>query len=334
MTRELTVREKKVEKVSDVLALAMNDIKATIPTFLTPERLTSVFISQVKKTPKLLECDPLSLVKAFAEAGEIGLEPDGTNAHLIPYGKEVNYMVDYKGMIRLARMSGEIADMTANVVYSEDVFSHEYGSNKHLKHIKCLKKKRGVRMCAYSYVKYKDGSEDFRVLTEDEIMHAKKSSKTSAIWTADPDPMWAKTAVRQHFKFLPKVKHMDKAIAHIERTELADISDASVIGKIATESQDALKDKIKIQQDKLLPKADIENIDDTAEDSPIDESRPEETLAEGDFRSELLEYADNGKCEGNIPDALAEMGFGSLDEVVEQKLEDDFLIYFKENYPK
>jgi len=332
MTRELTVREKKVEKVSDVLALAMNDIKDTIPTFLTAERLTSVFISQVKKTPKLLECDPLSLVKAFAEAGEIGLEPDGTNAHLIPYGKEVNYMVDYKGMIRLARMSGEIADMTANVVYSEDVFSHEYGSNKHLKHIKCLKKKRGVRMCAYSYVKYKDGSEDFRVLTEDEVMHAKKSSKTSNIWTQDPDPMWAKTAVRQHFKFLPKVKNMDKAIAHIERTEMIDITDSAVMSSIANESKDALKDKIKAQQDKQLPQPE-QDIDDAPE-TPADEARPEETLAEGDFRSDLLDYAKKNGCEGNIPDALAEMGFGSLDDVVEQKLEVDFMKYFKENYPK
>ncbi len=318
MTTALTKKDQAIEKVSDVLALAMKDIKDTIPSYLTPERLTKVFISQCRKNPKLLDCEPLSLVKAFADAGEIGLEPDGINAHLIPYGKEVNYMVDYKGMIRLARLSGEISDMTANVVYSNDTFSHEYGSNKHLKHIKCMKKQRGVRMCAYSYVKYKDGSEDFRVLTEDEIMHAKKSSKTPKIWNSDPDPMWAKTAVRQHSKFLPKLESLDRASKYIEDTELRDITDAENMTSITEDTKDNLKEKIK---EKTKDKAKL----------------PEpagETLAEGDFLTEVNTYAKDTECQDKVGDALADMGYTDINDITEPDDQKMFLSYFKENYGK
>jgi recombination protein RecT len=327
----LSAKEKKVQSVNDVLTLAMKDIKDVIPSFLSAERLMKVFISQCKKTPKLLDCDALSLVKAFTDAGEIGLEPDGIHAHLIPYGKEVNYMVDYKGMIKLARLSGEIADMTANVVYSNDTFEHEYGSNKHLRHIKTMKKgkDRGVRMCAYSYVKYKDGSEDFRVLTEDEVMHAKKSSKTAAIWDRDPDPMWAKTAVRQHSKFLPRLENLAQASKYVEDTELVEITHNDNMTAMTNNNRSDLVDKIKTQQDKQTTPEPTTKVEEVK-----DEPRKEETLAEGDFKSELLEYADKNGCEGEIPDALAGMGFSTLDDVVEQKFTVEFLKFFTENYPK
>lgn len=312
-----TKKETAIQKVSDVLATAMEDIKDTIPTYLSPERLTKVFISQCRKNPKLLDCDAISLVKAFTDAGEIGLEPDGINAHLIPYGKEVNYMVDYKGMIRLARLSGEISDMTANVVYSNDTFSHEYGSNKHLTHIKCMKKDRGVKMCAYSYVKYKDGSEDFRVLTEDEIMHAKKSSKTPKIWNSDPDPMWAKTAVRQHSKFLPKMESLDRASKYIEDTELRDITDAENMTTIAEDTKTALVGKIEKKQKTKTP-----------------EPKKEETLAEGDFRSELYDFCTKNDCEKDVPDVLTDLGYGSIDDVTDAEDQKMVLKYFVDNFTK
>jgi recombination protein RecT len=316
MTKALTKKETAIKNVNDVLNTAMDDIKNVIPTFLSPERLTSVFISQCRKNPKLLECDSISLVKAFSDAGEIGLEPDGINAHLIPYGKEVNYMVDYKGMIKLARMSGEIADMTANVVYSNDIFEHEYGTNKHLKHIKFMGKKRGDRICAYSYVKYKDGSEDFRVLTEDEIMHAKQSSKTPKIWNSDPDPMWAKTAVRQHSKFLPKAEALSRASKYVEDTELREITDAENMTTVTEDRKKALTETIKEKQQSNVP------------------AKPEEELSEGDFRSELYAFCAANECEKDIPDVLSDLGYGGIDDITDKEDQAMVLSYFADNFTK
>jgi recombination protein RecT len=262
MSGTVTKLSEQFTKISDILSSKKNAIQSVIPKHLTSERLTTVFMSACRKNPKLLSCSATSLVKALMDAGEIGLEPDGINAHLIPYGTECNYMVDYKGYIRLARLSDEVADMTANVVYSNDKFEHEYGTNKHLSHIKTLSKDRGSRVAAYSYVKYKDGSEDFRVLTEAEVMNAKKSSKSENIWRDHPDQMWAKTAVRQHAKFLPRHKELQDAAILDERLDLKDI-DISDITEIKTKNNsEVLKEKIaarKKSKDTKPAKAETKN---------------------------------------------------------------------------
>lgn len=250
MGTEVDKPNEKLLKISSLLETKMGALVGLGCDSVVAKRIQTIFVLQCRKTPKLLNCSMGSLVQAFTDAGTIGLEPDGIHAHLIPYGTECTYMVDYKGYIRLAKESGEISDMTANVVRENDEFSHEYGSNKHLKHVKAfgMDKERGKRIAAYSYVRFKDGSEDFRVLTEDEIMHAKKSSKTSQVWTSDPDPMWAKTAVRQHAKFLPSQKKLQLAADIDERRELKEI-DISEIAEAATDdNKDALKKKIAEKQ--------------------------------------------------------------------------------------
>ena len=210
------------------------------------EKIKTTFMLQCRKTPKLLNCTMGSLVQAFTDAGTIGLEPDGINAHLIPYGSECTYMPDYKGYIRLAKESGEVADMTANCVRKNDDFEHEYGSNKHLKHIKKMgtDKERGVPVAAYSYVKFKDGSEDFRVLTEGEVMAAKKSSKTSAMWDKWPDAMWAKTAIRQHAKFLPRVTKLQVAADLDEANDLIEADIAEAVTSKTDDNKTRLKEKL------------------------------------------------------------------------------------------
>lgn len=221
-------------------------------------RMRTTFMLQCRKVPKLLECSLGSIAQAFTDAGTIGLEPNGIYAHLIPYGKECKYMPDYKGFIKLAKESGEVADMTANVVRANDTFSHEYGSDKHLKHIKApgTDKERGKRVFAYSYVRFKDGSEDFRVLTEDEVMAAKKSSKSGNIWRDHEDAMWSKTAVRQHSKFLPSQKKLQLAA---EMDEVMDLKEADITEAVTSKTDDNKEDLKKKIADKQNKKTDMKD---------------------------------------------------------------------------
>lgn len=262
-------------------------------------RMRTTFMLQCRKVPKLLECSLGSIAQAFTDAGTIGLEPNGIYAHLIPYGKECKYMPDYKGFIKLAKESGEVADMTANVVRKNDMFSHEYGSNKHLNHIKKLgnDKDRGVRIAAYCYVKFKDGSEDFRVLTEDEIDRAKKSSKSGNIWKEHTDAMWAKTAVRQHAKFLPSQKKLQLAAQMDEVMDLKE-TDASVVTEIKTEDNTAaLKAKIAAKKKEKeeankAGKGDASPSKATAKPAPVKEEPKAETTEAAPSDEALLREVD------------------------------------------
>lgn len=326
-------------KVSNVLNAKMGALVGLGCQTVVAERIKTIFLLQCRKTPKLLKCSVGSLVQAFTDAGTIGLEPDGIHAHLIPYGTECTYMVDYKGYIRLAKESGEIADMTANVVRANDEFEHEYGSNKHLKHIKAFgtDKERGKRIAAYSYVRFKDGSEDFRVLTEDEIMHAKKSSKTNNVWTSDPDPMWAKTAVRQHAKFLPSQKKLQLAADIDERRELREIDISEVAEAATDDNKENLKQKIAEKQkakatgETKAKKPEPEKP--KAETKPPEQETKEPPAETKDFKTQFNELVNaNGIPAENVKKELEDLGYESVDDVKGETDQGIVLQYFRDTF--
>jgi recombination protein RecT len=277
----------------------------------TANRIRTTFMFQCRKVPKLLDCSLGSIAQAFTDAATIGLEPNGIHAHLIPYGKECKYMPDYKGFIRLARESGEVADMTANVVRKNDLFEHEYGTNKHLKHVKAYgtDKERGDRIAAYSYVKFKDGSEDFRVLTEGEVMHAKESSKSGNIWKNDPDPMWAKTAVRQHAKFLPSQKKLQLAAEMDEVMDLKDADMSEVTTDKTLDNKEDLKKKLKDKK----------------------ESKPDPTAIT--YEEEMKQLCvDLGATTSDLVTELAAFNWDSLGEILLPEDQVSFKAHLKEKF--
>jgi recombinational DNA repair protein RecT len=65
----------------------------------------------------------------------------------------------------------------------------------------------GKLIAAYSVVSLKDGTKEFRVVTQEFINRIKKASRGSnhpdSPWKHWEDQMWAKTAIRQTLKFVP-----------------------------------------------------------------------------------------------------------------------------------
>jgi len=146
------------------------------------------------------------------DCSALGLEPDGRKAHLIPYGKVCKLIVDYKGLVDLARRSGEIADIHADVVCENDFFEYSFGTNGNLEHKPAIKEK-GVVIAAYSYVKLKDGSSSYEVMNLEEINAIRKRSKASGSgpWVTDWNEMAKKTVFRRHSKWLPVSSELMKS---------------------------------------------------------------------------------------------------------------------------
>jgi recombination protein RecT len=210
----------------------MKDIKALIaspamgeqfaralPKHLPAERFARVAITALTRTPKLAECTQASLMKCLLDLSAMGLEPDGRKAHLIPYRNKKNntvictLIIDYKGLVDLARRSGEISYIHADVVCENDEFAYSYGSGAHLKHTPAGIN-RGKVLHAYSFVKLKDGAEDFVVMNRDEIEAIRKRSKASnnGPWVTDWNEMAKKTVFRRHSKWLPVSSEFQEAI--------------------------------------------------------------------------------------------------------------------------
>lgn len=182
-----------------------SQIAQVLPKHITLERLTRISLTTIRTNPKLLECTVPSLLAAVMQSAQLGLEP-GLLGHcyIIPYGKEATFVIGYKGMIDLARRSGNIKSIYAHAVYENDDFDYEYGLNPGLKH-KPAMTNRGQFLGAYAVAHFNDGGYQFEFMPKEEIDIRRKRSKASnsGPWVTDYEEMAKKTVVRHMFKYLP-----------------------------------------------------------------------------------------------------------------------------------
>ena len=172
---------------------------------MNPERMMRVVANAIRTTPKLQQCEPMSFLGALMHCASLGLEPNTPLGHafLIPFDNkrkgvtEVQVVIGYKGFIDLARRSGQLASIHGDIVYDDDeLWSHEYGSDQHLRHRPGPRK--GKRLGAYCYVKLNLGdgitAEGHRFMTMDEIIaHRDKHSqgwKTAVRFGKTADSPW------------------------------------------------------------------------------------------------------------------------------------------------
>ena len=151
---------------SDIRSLISSDkfkeqVQLALPKHMTPDRFARIALTALTRTPKLQDCSQQSLLKCLMDLSAMGLEPDGRNAHLIPYGNEATLVVDYKGLIKLVRNSGDVVSIRAENVCENDEFSWENGIITHK--VNWLKP-RGNFLAVYAEAKLRSGEVQTAVL--------------------------------------------------------------------------------------------------------------------------------------------------------------------------
>lgn len=191
-----------------------SQVAAALPRHMSAERMIRVARTATMRNPALLECTQESLVKCLLDCSAFGLEPDGRHAHLIPFKRECTLILDYKGIVALVRRSGDVSYIHADVVYENDKFAYSFGSDAGLLHEPALDNRGGKIKAFYSFVRLRDGSEDFVVLSLAEVDAIRKRSKAgnNGPWVTDFAEMGKKTAFRRHSKWLPLSAEVRDAI--------------------------------------------------------------------------------------------------------------------------
>ncbi len=213
--------------VMGLLNQMKDEIARCLPKHLTPDRMARIAMTELRKTPKLQECDPMSFIAAIMQASQLGLEPGVLGScYLIPFnnnktGKvECTFMPGYRGFLDLARRSGQINSVVARAVYANDEFHYEFGLTENITH-KPTMDDRGDLVAVYAVALLKDGGHQFDVMSKREVDEIRKSSKSanSGPWVTHFDEMAKKTIVRRLFKWLPCSVEMQKAVSLDEQQE-------------------------------------------------------------------------------------------------------------------
>lgn len=210
--------------VQSLLEKHKGQIQVALPKHMTPERMIRVALTAISTTPKLQECNPLTVCGAIVQASIMGLEPNSNlgEAFLVPYwnrkanggkgGFDCQLQIGYKGHVKLARNSGEIAMVDAQPVHANDEFDAEKGETPFLRHKRPITGDRGPVVGYWAGFKTKDGVFNFEYMSVPEIeahrdKYTKSKDKEGKIygpWLDNPDWMYRKTVLLQALKLAPK----------------------------------------------------------------------------------------------------------------------------------
>ena len=184
-------------------------------------RFSTAAIEYVRRVPKLLECDPVSLMAAFVQSAQFRFLPSGVSgeAYIIPYNKDAKFQIGYRGIITLLSRTNKVKSIKAIVVYDNELFEYEEGIETHLRHVPTpFGSKRGEPVGVYAVAETVNGGYQFMVMSKDQVMAIKgmskaKDSKESPWNSKDPELwMWKKTCLIQLSKLLPQSPDLQQAI--------------------------------------------------------------------------------------------------------------------------
>lgn len=163
-----------------------------------------------------------SFLSAYMASVSLGLMPNTPEqlAYIIPYGNAVQFQPGYKGLIRLARRSGEIKTINAELVYDGDYFKVRFGSERTIEHDPEFEVDRtdySKVTHAYAIAKLTNGEDVFTVMTRkeiDKIQNSSKAKSTDSPWQTWPERMARKTVLKRLIGDLPtSAEDLQKAVA-------------------------------------------------------------------------------------------------------------------------
>ena len=208
-----------------LLSSQWDKIAAVMPMHMNRDRMFQLAVSSYNQTPDLAECTTQSVLSCVMKCASLGLEPSAVDglgrAYILPYyngktkRKEAQFILGYKGMIDLARRSGQLKSIHAQAVYVGDEFDYwedENGQHFTYRPDRTVPREPKNLTDVYVNIQLKDeqGNDNgfiFETMTRaevDAIRDRSKSGKSGySPWATDYEAMALKTVIRRAFKYMP-----------------------------------------------------------------------------------------------------------------------------------
>ena len=246
------------QNIGALLKSRERQITAALPKHITTDRLMRIALTEISRNEELKKCTAESLIRCVIQAAQLGLLPDSLTgeAYLIPFNnrrlniKECQFIVGYRGLMKLAYQSGQIINIFAREFYEKDHIDIVYGLNPKLDHIPCLDDTGSVKGY-YAVAKFKNGTGDFFVMAKKQMAAygAKLISFGKGPWQTHFDEMAKKTVIRKLLKYLPRSSdNLVQAIVQDERAEIGKQINAGDVFDMDTTPATEDKSQIKAQQ--------------------------------------------------------------------------------------
>lgn len=181
-----------------------------LPANVSFEAFRNAAVVAITDNPAILQCATESIFKSIRRLAAAGLVPDGREAAIVPFKGQAQAMPMVYGLIKVARNSGEISSIWAEVVRGDETFHIKMldGERKFEHEYDPLDRKGDVKG-AYAVAKLKDGTIEVEAMGRADIEKRRRSSANqrettpTGIWAQWYEEMAKKTVIRALVKRLP-----------------------------------------------------------------------------------------------------------------------------------
>ena len=163
-------------------------------------------LSLVKASPQLAAADPKTILGAAMTAATLKLpiNPNLGFAYIIPYGKDAQFQMGWKGYVQLAMRTGQYKNINTAVVYEGQIEDIDFITGEIIRG-----KKKSDKVVGYvAYFELVNGfKKTIYMSSEDMLRHAmtfskayqynKRSGKSASVWTTNFEAMGLKTVIKQ-----------------------------------------------------------------------------------------------------------------------------------------
>jgi len=206
----------------------------------------------VSRTPDLAKCTPISILQAVMFSAEYGLRLGSLgHLYLVPFWNsdakvhEATPIIGYRGLIELVTRDGRVKGVEARLVYREDTFQIQLGTDARIHHVPEWDGPRGDGDClgAYCVVTMDGGFQVFDYMTVKELDAIEAQSKSKKVWPRYRGQMRVKTIIRRTLKAVPVGLTMAQA-QEAEDMAVGAIDVEPILEEVAKTGTQRLKDKL------------------------------------------------------------------------------------------
>jgi recombination protein RecT len=187
---------------------------------ITPDRFMAVVLNSIVRSPDLQTASLESILDSVRVAATLRLEPTGIlgEGYIVKYKDTAQFEAGYRGLMKLARRSGQVDSLDSQVVYTSDRFEIDLGTEPRILHQPCMESQRGNFRGAYAFARLTNGELVIEWMPTPDIEAVRKVSRNSSgehsPWVNHYGEMARKTVIKRLMKRLPLGTDGELALTH------------------------------------------------------------------------------------------------------------------------
>lgn len=265
------IAEKKEPTFSMVLTEGLQENREALPTDFNIARFVQNSLALLNGNKTLLsyskENGVAPIKQGLMRGAFLGLDALNSEFHLIPYGKDLQFIIDYRGATKLMKQYSikPVADIFAEVVRQGDDYKRWSENGQWFYKFDPLPFNGGAVIGAFAVCKFTDGTMMIEELDKAELEKIRSKSKMSngMAWKDFTTEMYKKTAIHRLKKRIPLT------FDNPQQKEIFDADGAIDLSKQHDEVQDITFD------DDVVETESVEPVDEVIDYTNIEATMPD-----------------------------------------------------------